>query len=294
MLNTSSFNSPRKRISLGFGCDESGLSKASQCVFSSGILHSTHLKNRLWCLCGWNSLNSRRTSSRKMHFLLWPTWFTPLQLDDYTVNQATLTCAKVCIEVDLNRPLLEEFIINIRGVNLVQKVVYEQAPQYCKLCKHIGHQEKDCYVRGNAPKPAKPNLRHKAQARKRNIVQQNRGNSTTVPDVHKVFDNFPLQNAASIKEHVTINNDIASCSGTKADCGRGTTKNPCDGDPMGDDSNWTQTENAFMLLDKLTKEGEFVETPQSQPEDDQNTENELGDSESNQLVVTPLWLYRNV
>ncbi|KAK4385712.1 hypothetical protein Sango_2695200 [Sesamum angolense] len=102
---------------------------------------------------------------------------TPLQLDDYTVNQATLTCAKVCIEVDLNRPLLEEFIINIRGVNLVQKVV--------------------------------------AQARKRSIVQQNRGNSATVPDVHKVFDNFPLHNAASIKEHVTVNNDTASCSGTK-------------------------------------------------------------------------------
>ncbi|KAK4394247.1 hypothetical protein Sango_1895500 [Sesamum angolense] len=95
---------------------------------------------------------------------------TPLQLDDFAVNQATLTCAKVCIEVDLNRPLLEEFIINIRGVNLVQKVVYEQAPQYCKLCKHISHQEKDCYASGNAPKPAKPNLRHKAQARKRNIV----------------------------------------------------------------------------------------------------------------------------
>ncbi|KAL0359389.1 UNVERIFIED_CONTAM: hypothetical protein Sangu_0788300 [Sesamum angustifolium] len=109
---------------------------------------------------------------------------TPLQLDDYTVNQATLTCAKVCIEVDLNRPLLEEFIINIRGVNLVQKVVYEQAPQYCKLCKHIGHQEKDCYVRGNAPKPAKPNLRHKAQARKRNIVQQNRGYSKKEFSLH--------------------------------------------------------------------------------------------------------------
>ncbi|KAL0317832.1 UNVERIFIED_CONTAM: hypothetical protein Sangu_2197500 [Sesamum angustifolium] len=56
---------------------------------------------------------------------------------------------------------------------------------------------------------------------------------------------------------------------------------------MGDDSYWTQTGNAFGLLDKLTEEGEFVETSQSQPEDDQNTENELGDSESNQLAVTP-------
>ncbi|KAL0368128.1 UNVERIFIED_CONTAM: hypothetical protein Scaly_1031700 [Sesamum calycinum] len=159
----------------------------------------------------------------------------------------------------------------------------------------------------------------------------------------KVFDNFPLNNAASVKEHVTVNNDIASCSGTKvneetmnellkenkmypvgnissvnefflceiecccegvamkvplnpvsskivskegcgneeADCGWGTTKSPCDGDSMGDDSNWIQTGNAFMLLDKLTGEGEFVETSQSQPEDDQNTENELGDSELN-------------
>ncbi|KAL0309425.1 UNVERIFIED_CONTAM: hypothetical protein Sradi_5884800 [Sesamum radiatum] len=119
----------------------------------------------------------------------------------------------------------------------------------------------------------------------------------------------PVGNISSVNEFFPVNNEIEcccegvamkaplnpvsskivskeGCGNEEADCGWGTTKNPCDGDPIGDDSNWTQTGNAFMLLDKLTEEGEFVETSQSQPEDDHNTENELGDSESNQLVVT--------
>ncbi|KAL0448186.1 UNVERIFIED_CONTAM: hypothetical protein Slati_1946500 [Sesamum latifolium] len=71
----------------------------------------------------------------------------PLQLDEYTVNQATLTYAKVCIKVDLNKPILAEFIINIEGEDIVQRVVYEHISRYCRLCKHIEHKEYECYIK---------------------------------------------------------------------------------------------------------------------------------------------------
>ncbi|KAK4405015.1 hypothetical protein Sango_0870100 [Sesamum angolense] len=78
----------------------------------------------------------------------------PLQLDTLTVNQATVTRAPICIEVDLSKPLVEEFDIQIQGASTVQRVEYEHAPTYCHLCKHVGHQAAACYIKGNAPKPS--------------------------------------------------------------------------------------------------------------------------------------------
>ncbi|KAL0304801.1 UNVERIFIED_CONTAM: hypothetical protein Scaly_3008000 [Sesamum calycinum] len=73
----------------------------------------------------------------------------PLQLDTLTVNQATLTRARICIEVDLSKPLVEEFDIQIQGATIVQRVEYEQAPTYCNLCKQVGHQAAACYIKAN-------------------------------------------------------------------------------------------------------------------------------------------------
>ncbi|KAL2248694.1 UNVERIFIED_CONTAM: hypothetical protein Sindi_2343100 [Sesamum indicum] len=78
----------------------------------------------------------------------------PLQIDDFTFNQSKLSKAKVCIEIDLLTPLVQEFDIQINGISIVQKVEYEQVPKYCNLCKHVGHQESECYSKGNNPKPA--------------------------------------------------------------------------------------------------------------------------------------------
>ncbi|KAL0386797.1 UNVERIFIED_CONTAM: hypothetical protein Sradi_2561500 [Sesamum radiatum] len=78
---------------------------------------------------------------------------TPLQIADSTFNQSNLSKARVCIEIDLLKPLVEEIDINIFGSTIVQKIVYEQVPYYCSLCKHIGHQDSECYSKGDIPKP---------------------------------------------------------------------------------------------------------------------------------------------
>ncbi|KAL2251644.1 UNVERIFIED_CONTAM: hypothetical protein Sindi_2286700 [Sesamum indicum] len=78
---------------------------------------------------------------------------SPLQIDALTLNKSKLSQARVCVEIDLLKPIIEEFDLHINGVTIVQKVVYEYLPEYCSLCKHVGHKDSDCFSKGNAPKP---------------------------------------------------------------------------------------------------------------------------------------------
>ena len=78
---------------------------------------------------------------------------TPLQIDDATLNQSKLSKARACIELDLLKPRLENFQIQICGATIVQRIEYEDIPHYCSLCKHVGHRDSDCYTKGDAPKP---------------------------------------------------------------------------------------------------------------------------------------------
>ncbi|KAL2224633.1 UNVERIFIED_CONTAM: hypothetical protein Sindi_2930400 [Sesamum indicum] len=64
---------------------------------------------------------------------------TPLQIDDATLNQSKLSKARACIELDLLKPRLKNFQIQIFWETIVQRVVYEDIPHYCSLCKHVGH-----------------------------------------------------------------------------------------------------------------------------------------------------------
>ncbi|KAL0318139.1 UNVERIFIED_CONTAM: hypothetical protein Scaly_2863200 [Sesamum calycinum] len=78
---------------------------------------------------------------------------TPLQIDDFTFNHSKLSKARVGIEINLTKPLVEEFDLKINGITIRQKVEYEQVPKYCNLCKHVGHDNLECYSKGNAPRP---------------------------------------------------------------------------------------------------------------------------------------------
>ncbi|KAL0424144.1 UNVERIFIED_CONTAM: hypothetical protein Sradi_0949200 [Sesamum radiatum] len=49
----------------------------------------------------------------------------PLQIADSTYNQSKLSRARVCIEIDLLKPLVEEFDLQIHGKTIVQKIEYE-------------------------------------------------------------------------------------------------------------------------------------------------------------------------
>ncbi|KAL0433841.1 UNVERIFIED_CONTAM: hypothetical protein Slati_2718400 [Sesamum latifolium] len=114
----------------------------------------------------------------------------PLQIDDYTFNQSKLSQGRMCVEIDLLNPIIEEFNITIQGVSIKQKVEFEEVPKYCSLCKHVGHKDADCYSKGNAPKPPP---RRQNEDRKQNTegatLQQKQFRGKT--KVHQVFDDRP-------------------------------------------------------------------------------------------------------
>ncbi|KAK4384648.1 hypothetical protein Sango_3039900 [Sesamum angolense] len=78
---------------------------------------------------------------------------TPLKLDESTLFQSRLTAARVHVEIGLANKLIEEIVLGIGNEEVVQKVMFENLPNYCMLCKHVGHDARNCYTKGNAPKP---------------------------------------------------------------------------------------------------------------------------------------------
>ncbi|KAL2236232.1 UNVERIFIED_CONTAM: hypothetical protein Sindi_1355400 [Sesamum indicum] len=98
---------------------------------------------------------------------------TPLKLDEPTMFQSRLTAARVCVEVDLANKLTEEIVIGIGNEEVVQKVIFENLPKYCMLCKHAGHEAQNCYTKGNAPKPQQPSKRKEYGAPPGDIESKN-------------------------------------------------------------------------------------------------------------------------
>ncbi|KAL0407602.1 UNVERIFIED_CONTAM: hypothetical protein Sradi_1694600 [Sesamum radiatum] len=148
---------------------------------------------------------------------------TPLQIDDSTLNQSKLSKARICVEIDLNQPLVEELDLLIHGAIITQKVEYEQVPLYCTMCKHVGHKDTDCYTKGNAPKP--PARSKKYQTKGKNIVESqaqqvlDKMPETNPIDARKVLDNIPVTNEkgecstapllnTNITEHVRIEENV--------------------------------------------------------------------------------------
>ncbi|KAL0294381.1 UNVERIFIED_CONTAM: hypothetical protein Sangu_3220500 [Sesamum angustifolium] len=134
---------------------------------------------------------------------------TPLQIADSTFNQSNLANARVCVEIDLLKPLLKEIDIQICGTTIVQSIVYEHIPSYCSLCKHVGHCDADCYSTGNAPKPH-PNRRH--SGKKNAAVENHKLKGKAL--VYKVLEKKPQKN-----QTVT---EVGECSKNAADQHSGT------------------------------------------------------------------------
>ncbi|KAL0412319.1 UNVERIFIED_CONTAM: hypothetical protein Sradi_1433600 [Sesamum radiatum] len=97
---------------------------------------------------------------------------TPLQIADSTFNQSNLSKARVCVEIDLLKPFLEEIDLKICGETIVQRIEYEEIPRHCTLCKHIGHNDSECYSKGNAPKPPRRRVDGKTAATAEHKQQQ--------------------------------------------------------------------------------------------------------------------------
>ncbi|XP_051121130.1 protein transport protein sec31-like [Andrographis paniculata] len=72
---------------------------------------------------------------------------TPLKVDTPTATRSRCSHARVCVEIDLTKPLLHAFEIDVGTGVLEQKVIYERLPSFCSLCRHLGHKAEACLHR---------------------------------------------------------------------------------------------------------------------------------------------------
>ncbi|PIM98497.1 hypothetical protein CDL12_29024 [Handroanthus impetiginosus] len=77
----------------------------------------------------------------------------PLKVDEATRLRSRTGYARVCIEVDLLKPTPESVKIQQDDELTTVPVVFEKMPKYCTYCKHVGHDEQDCYIKGPHPRP---------------------------------------------------------------------------------------------------------------------------------------------
>ncbi|PIM97113.1 hypothetical protein CDL12_30422 [Handroanthus impetiginosus] len=83
----------------------------------------------------------------------------PLKVDEATRLRSRMNFARLCIEVDLQKPPPEFVKIQQEDEFTSVPVVFEKMPKYCSYCKHAGHDEQDCYIKGPNPRPKRKFVR---------------------------------------------------------------------------------------------------------------------------------------
>lgn len=78
----------------------------------------------------------------------------PLKLDAATESLARPSVARVCIELDLLKPLPRRIFIGQGEAGFWQAVEYDNLPSYCSGCSRFGHKDGDCSQ--DQPPPLQP------------------------------------------------------------------------------------------------------------------------------------------
>ncbi|XP_047978997.1 uncharacterized protein LOC125220907 [Salvia hispanica] len=81
----------------------------------------------------------------------------PIQVDHATASQTRLSFVRICVEIDISNPPTEEFIIDIMGREVVQKVIWDKIPLFCRECHYVGRSSSACYANGQRERPMKRN-----------------------------------------------------------------------------------------------------------------------------------------
>ncbi|KAL0307653.1 UNVERIFIED_CONTAM: hypothetical protein Sangu_3017700 [Sesamum angustifolium] len=72
---------------------------------------------------------------------------------------------------------------------ITSNIVYEDIPNYCSLCKHVGHCDAEYYSKGDAPKPPPPHTRIFGKKAAAKYILKGKG--LGLQHVDKVLDKIP-------------------------------------------------------------------------------------------------------
>lgn len=78
---------------------------------------------------------------------------TILRIDTHMASEARTRYARLCVQVDINKPLIYTILIR----NFQQPVLYEVINKLCFSYSRVGHHRKVCHYTIKAPLPDKPN-----------------------------------------------------------------------------------------------------------------------------------------
>ena len=68
----------------------------------------------------------------------------PMGPSRQTMEKKVITYARVCVEIDLNKPLPDSIEIRLGSSSWIQQLDYETLPFRCRLCHEYGHLQRMC------------------------------------------------------------------------------------------------------------------------------------------------------
>lgn len=77
--------------------------------------------------------------NKKSLFSLGKILGNPVKVDDFTADASRGAFARICVEVDVLKPLLKQIWVGWGSHRKMIDVEYEKVPSYCIDCKMIGH-----------------------------------------------------------------------------------------------------------------------------------------------------------
>ncbi|KAH0722882.1 hypothetical protein KY290_005538 [Solanum tuberosum] len=93
---------------------------------------------------------------------------TPMYADECTAKQSRVSFARMLIEVNITKPLLDKIVVkDPNGRVFTQQVIYEWKPMFCEVCQVIGHK-----CDPNHPGEHGQARRRRGHAGQKNVVQK--------------------------------------------------------------------------------------------------------------------------
>ncbi|KAG6476888.1 hypothetical protein ZIOFF_066136 [Zingiber officinale] len=155
----------------------------------------------------------------------------PIKIDEATADCSRLFVARVCVEIDLLKPKIEDFWIGIGEEKRLQRVEFEKHPSYCVQCLHLGHSVEECHASGNNVKPAGwgstvgpksggENLREKLNKRNEAVIEKVDSDfhtETLDGNIQRVERQVWIQKKGASKEQA-INSNFVKAQGNSFNC----------------------------------------------------------------------------